>query len=152
MLDWTPPPISARRAGRLLWLGVITVVLVTACASAMGDSYCSIAWGGKLSSEADPAVAAAVLAGTDEGLSDAERAMAAWARRLASDPNGTTSADVDRLRSVGFTDPRIFAITAFVALRIAFSTVNDALGAAPDEELRAGAPVEVLDVVAWGRR
>jgi hypothetical protein len=32
MLDWTPPPISARRAGRLLWLGVITVVLVTALA------------------------------------------------------------------------------------------------------------------------
>jgi N-acetylneuraminic acid mutarotase len=32
MLDWTPPPISTRRAGRLLWLGVITVVLVTALA------------------------------------------------------------------------------------------------------------------------
>jgi N-acetylneuraminic acid mutarotase len=32
MLDWTPTPISARRAGRLLWLGVITVVLVTALA------------------------------------------------------------------------------------------------------------------------
>ena len=33
MLDWTPPPISTRRAGRLLWLGVITVVLVTAFAA-----------------------------------------------------------------------------------------------------------------------
>ena len=33
MLDWTPTPISARRAGRLLWLGVITVVLVTALAA-----------------------------------------------------------------------------------------------------------------------
>jgi hypothetical protein len=32
MLDWAPTPISARRAGRLLWLGVITVVLVTALA------------------------------------------------------------------------------------------------------------------------
>jgi N-acetylneuraminic acid mutarotase len=32
MLDWTPTPISARRAGRLLWLGVITVVFVTALA------------------------------------------------------------------------------------------------------------------------
>jgi hypothetical protein len=32
MLDWTATPISARRAGRLLWLGVITVVLVTALA------------------------------------------------------------------------------------------------------------------------
>ena len=33
MLDWTPPPISTRRAGRLLWLGVITVVLITAFAA-----------------------------------------------------------------------------------------------------------------------
>ena len=32
MLNWTPTPISARRAGRLLWLGGITVVLVTALA------------------------------------------------------------------------------------------------------------------------
>src|SRR5688500_7035898 len=33
MLDWTPPPISTRRAGRFRWLGVITVVLVTAFAA-----------------------------------------------------------------------------------------------------------------------
>jgi hypothetical protein len=32
MLDWTPTPISARRAGRLLWLAIITVVLITALA------------------------------------------------------------------------------------------------------------------------
>ena len=33
MLDWTPTPISARRARRFLWRGVITVVLVTALAA-----------------------------------------------------------------------------------------------------------------------
>jgi N-acetylneuraminic acid mutarotase len=33
MLDWTPTPISARRAGRLLWVAIITVVLVTAFAA-----------------------------------------------------------------------------------------------------------------------
>jgi N-acetylneuraminic acid mutarotase len=33
MLDGTPTPISARRAGRLLWLGVITMVLITAFAA-----------------------------------------------------------------------------------------------------------------------
>jgi hypothetical protein len=33
MLDWTPTPISARRARRLLWRGVITAVLVTALAA-----------------------------------------------------------------------------------------------------------------------
>jgi N-acetylneuraminic acid mutarotase len=33
MLNRTPTPISTRRAGRLLWLGVITVVLLTAFAA-----------------------------------------------------------------------------------------------------------------------
>lgn len=33
MLDWTPTPISARRAGQLLGLGVVTVVLITAFAT-----------------------------------------------------------------------------------------------------------------------
>jgi len=33
MLNWTPTPISTRRAGRFLWLGVITVVLITAFAA-----------------------------------------------------------------------------------------------------------------------
>jgi uncharacterized peroxidase-related enzyme len=126
-------------------------ILVTACASTMGDSYCSLAWGGKLASESDPALAAAVLTGTDEGLTEAERAMAAWARKIAADPNGTTAGDVQGLRDAGLDDGRIFAITAFVALRQAFSTVNDALGAEPDDQLRGGAPPEVRAAVTWGR-
>lgn len=43
------------------------------------------------------------------------------------------------------------AITVFVALRIAFSTVNDALGASPDAALRSTAPKAVLDAVTFGR-
>jgi hypothetical protein len=39
-------------------------ILVTAAASALGDSYCSLAWGGKLGQASDPALAAAVLAAT----------------------------------------------------------------------------------------
>jgi uncharacterized peroxidase-related enzyme len=126
-------------------------VLVAACASTMGDSYCSLAWGGKLASETDPALAAAVLSGADEGLTGSERAMAAWARKVAADPNGTTAADVQELRDAGLDDARIFAVTAFVALRQAFSTVNDALGAVPDDELRDAAPPEVRAAVTWGR-
>ncbi len=55
------------------------------------------------------------------------------------------------LREAGFDDARIFAITLFVALRIAFSTVNDALGALPDRALGAAAPSEVRDAVGYGR-
>src|SRR5450432_1697799 len=40
-------------------------ILVTAAASALGDSYCSLAWGGKLGKVSDAGVAAGVLDGSD---------------------------------------------------------------------------------------
>jgi alkylhydroperoxidase family enzyme len=126
-------------------------ILVAACASTLGDSYCSLAWGSKLAGVSDPEFAAAVLRGGDEPLRDDERALASWARKVASDPNHTTAPDVDILRSAGFSDPQIFAVTAFVALRIAFSTVNDALGVGPDAALQATAPRAVIDAVGFGR-
>jgi hypothetical protein len=38
-----------------------------------------------------------------------------------------------------------------VALRIAFSTVNDALGAQPDAGMHATVPPDVRDAVTFGR-
>jgi uncharacterized peroxidase-related enzyme len=126
-------------------------ILVTAAASALGDSYCSLAWGGKLSKASDAAVAAGVLTGSGEGLTDQEKAMAAWARKVARDPNATTPADVQMLRDAGLDDGQIFAITAFVALRLAFSTINDSLGAQPDGQLADSLPQEVREAVTYGR-
>ena len=60
-----------------------------------------------------------MLAGPDGELSDQEKAMAAWARKIVKDPNSTTPADVQALRDAGLSDDAIFAITAFVALRLA---------------------------------
>ena len=68
---FTPSGLTFRQRG----------ILVTAAASALGDSYCSLAWGGKLGKASDAAVAAGVLNGSDAGLTDQERAMAAWAGR-----------------------------------------------------------------------
>lgn len=126
-------------------------ILVTACASTLGDSYCSLAWGEKLAKASDAETAAGVLRGDDSRLTDRERAMAGWARKVARDPNGTTADDVDDLRDAGFEEDEIFAITVFVALRLAFSTVNDALGVNPDAVLRTKAPEQVRDVVSFGR-
>jgi uncharacterized peroxidase-related enzyme len=126
-------------------------VLVTATASTVGDAYCSLAWGCKLADAADAPTAAGVLAGTDTGLTDRERALARWARRVAADPNATTASDVQPLREAGFGDDEVFAITVYVAMRIAFSTINDALGARPDVEYRTKAPGAVLDAVTYGR-
>jgi uncharacterized peroxidase-related enzyme len=139
---------SARTAG-------LTVrqrgVLVTACASALGDSYCALAWGTRLAGEAGGDAAAGVVRGADHALDPTERALARWARRVTRDPNGTGPADVQRLRDAGFDDAQILAITAFVALRIAFSTVNDALGAAPDPALADAAPPPLREAVTFGR-
>ncbi len=74
-----------------------------------------------------------------------------WARKVTADPNATGAADVQDLRDAGYDDTRILAITVFVALRIAFSTVNDAFGARPDEQMRASTPAAVLDAVTFGR-
>ncbi|HET6292602.1 MAG TPA: hypothetical protein VFG33_04490 [Kribbella sp.] len=126
-------------------------ILVAACASAFGDSYCSLAWGSKLAAATSEETAAAVLRGADDGLTPAEQAMAVWARKVARDPNGTSGSDVSALREAGWTDEQIFAITVFVALRVAFSTVNDALGARPDAAYRSLAPAAVLEAVTFGR-
>lgn len=126
-------------------------ILVAATASAIDDSYCSLAWGGKLSNETDAATAAAVIEGTDEGLTDAEAALAGWARKVSLGANSTTQKDVDRLRAAGLTEAQIFGATVFVALRIGYAKVNEALGAVPDGELRGFSPPEVVRAVDFGR-
>ncbi|MDQ1424623.1 MAG: hypothetical protein QOD72_2121 [Acidimicrobiaceae bacterium] len=126
-------------------------ILVAAGASAMGDAYCSLAWGTKLAGEAGDDLAGAVLRGEDDSLDQSEQALARWARQVAADPNAIGGLDVEALRDAGYDDQQIFAITVFVALRIAFSTVNDALGARPDRALRDSAPEPVRAAVTYGR-
>ena len=138
---FTPSGLTFRQRG----------ILVTAAASAHGDSYCSLAWGGKLGKASDAAVAAGVLNGSDTGLTGQEKAIAAWARKVATDPNATTPADIQALRDAGFDDGQIFAITSFVALRLAFSTINDALGTQPDAQLALSVPPQVREAVTYGR-
>jgi uncharacterized peroxidase-related enzyme len=126
-------------------------ILIAACAAAFGDSYCALVWGGKLAKASDVSTAVGVLRGLDAGLSVGERAMARWARAVAWDPNAVRTADVEELREAGFSDAQIFSITVFVALRLAFATVNDALGVRPDAGLRHTLPAPVLDAVTLGR-
>jgi uncharacterized peroxidase-related enzyme len=126
-------------------------ILVTACASTVGDSYCSLSWGTKLASKSDAETAAGILRGVDDRLTVEERAMAHWARKVAGDPNRIEPADVQAMRDAGYSDAQIFGITAYVALRMAFSTVNDALGARPDAAFRSSAPAKVLEAVDYGR-
>src|SRR5437773_1289650 len=84
---FTPSGLNFRQRG----------ILVPAAAAALGDSYCSLAWGGKLGKASDAAVAAGALSGSDAGLTDEEKAMTAWAREIARAPNATTPAGIQAL-------------------------------------------------------
>jgi uncharacterized peroxidase-related enzyme len=127
-------------------------ILVCATAANVGDSYCALAWGTRLASETDPTTAAEVLQRKEaSALTGRERALAVWAGQVVREPNAITAQDVDRLRGAGITDEEIFNATVFIAFRLAFSIVNDALGACPDGPLAAGAPAAVRDAVSYGR-
>lgn len=127
-------------------------ILITAMASKMGDSYCSLAWGSRLAEATDPATAAATVVGQrSESMTVRDVALASWARKLAADPSSTNQDDIDDLRRVGLSDRQIAAATAYVALRVAFSTFNAGLGAAPDLEKAQAAPAEVVDAITFGR-
>jgi uncharacterized peroxidase-related enzyme len=127
-------------------------VIVCATAAALGDSYCALAWGKTLVQEAGDNVAAAVIGNTGlAALPARDAALAAWVRKVVTQPNDTTAADVQALRDAGFNDREVFEVTAFAAFRIAFSTVNDALGIRPDWQLAQALAPEVRARVDFGR-
>jgi uncharacterized peroxidase-related enzyme len=127
-------------------------ILNTAAAASREDSYCSLAWGPRLAALTDDETAADVIAARpSSALSKREAALADWARVVARAPNATTAADVERLRAAGIDDREIFEATAFVALRVAFTVINGALGASPDLALVEAAPEPIRTAVDYGR-
>ena len=121
-------------------------------AANLSDAYCALAWGTTLASESSPMTAAAVLKSEESPeLTARERAFAAWARKVVEAPNAITAEDIDELRAAGITEQEIFDATVFIAFRLAFSTVNDALGARPDRQLAEEVPTAVRDAVVYGR-
>jgi uncharacterized peroxidase-related enzyme len=128
-------------------------VLISAAVSGAADSYCSLAWGTTLSRESDEQVAAGVVSGQlPEELGRREVALVNWARQVTRDPLATTAEDAEELRAAGFTDREVFGITALIAFRVAFSSINAAVGSQPDLQLSEAAPPQVREAaVAFGR-
>jgi uncharacterized peroxidase-related enzyme len=127
-------------------------VLNSTTASRLGDSYCAIAWGSRLAELTDATTAAALLRRDETPeLSERERALVSWASAVVEHPSNTTQTDVDALRAAGLSDRDVVDATLLVAFRLAFGTVNDALGARPDRQLAEAAPQAVLSSVTYGR-
>jgi alkylhydroperoxidase family enzyme len=155
---WRPDLFKSFVDLRLALMGSTTLtdreqaIVVTATVSEFRDSYCSLAWGSKLAKLAGAETAGGVVAGDVPGeLSKREAALCAWCRAVVRDPMTTTPEQVSGLREAGFDDREIFEATLLLSLRLAFSTVNDALGAQPDRQLADAVPAPVREAVTFGR-
>ena len=121
-------------------LPVRTYELATlAAARALRSSYCSLAHGSVLAEKVfDPPTVTAIAANAPEApLTPAERAMMAFAEKVAVSADRITASDVDVLRSHGYGEEEIFDIAAAAAARCFFSKLLDALGAQPDARFNA---------------
>ncbi|MFS3130837.1 carboxymuconolactone decarboxylase family protein [Nocardioides sp. Bht2] len=114
-------------------------LIVLASSAARESKYCVLAWQRKFPGLLEPASIAGIVDGVAPiaGLEASEQALVTWVRLCVERPTATRHEDVEILRAAGYSDRQIFAVTVFAALRMAFATVNDALGAEPDDELRA---------------
>jgi uncharacterized peroxidase-related enzyme len=133
--------------------------LVTfAAAHALRNSACALAHGKKLTDFFDKDdVVGFVDSDSSEALTDAEKAMMRFARKVADDASRITAGDVGVLRRHGFTDAEIFDIVATAAGRAFFTKILDALGVEPDSRfmkidadfrkpLTVGRPIDCRDV------
>lgn len=126
-------------------------VLDVSTAAARQSSYCALAKGSGLAGLTDTESAAAVVAGSVDGLDPRTAALANWAKQVAMRPSNASREDLQPLRDLGLSDQEIFDATMTVALRVMFSTVNDALGAQPDAQLAQRVPAAVRAAVRYGR-
>lgn len=120
---------SAREAGLSIAERGAAII---AAALVVGDTYCPLAWGEKLGRATTPELSASVLHGNHDLLDERSRVIVEWARTVAAGEL-TTAAHIDRLRDVGFTKAEVVHLTQFVALRVAFTRINGALGAFPEQ-------------------
>lgn len=108
--------------------------LVTfAAAHELRNTACALAHGKALTRFFDADEVRAMAAGAEVSeLSDAERAMMAFSRKIARDAASVTPADIDTLRAAGLSDAEIFDVVATAAGRAFFTKVLDALGVLGD--------------------
>ncbi|SDJ59333.1 peroxidase-related enzyme [Billgrantia gudaonensis] len=137
MASWAGLLASIRRHVEPRRFELVTL----AAAAALGNSYCALAHGRALAELVDATTVQAIAEAREAtSLSAAERAVVAFARKVAVDAASVEQVDIDRLRGHGLTDAEIFDIVAVAAARAFFTKVLDGLGAEPDAAFAAMAP------------
>ncbi len=103
-----------------------------AAAAALRSSYCALAHGKVLADEFLSAAEVARLVTDPSGLSPQDRAVMAYAHKVALHAHQVGQEDIDELRALGLTDAEIFDVACAAAMRCFFSKVLDATGTLPD--------------------
>lgn len=123
-----------------------------AAAAALRSSYCTLAHGRVLAERFLSAEAVIQLvADRDAAPLDAtERAVVAFAEKIALHADHVSQDDIDELRALGLVDEEIFDVVLAAAARCFFSKALDATGTAPDAAFRRLEP-DLVEVLTVGR-
>jgi uncharacterized peroxidase-related enzyme len=133
-------------------------LITFAAAHALRNSACALAHGKALTAFFDEdEVLELAGEGSSEALTDAEKAMMHFARKVAGDASKITAGDVGVLRKHGFSEAEIFDIAATAAGRAFFTKILDALGVEADSKflqidetfrkpLTVGRPIDCREV------
>ena len=124
-----------------------------AAARAMRSTYCTAAHSKFLRDVCgDEATMLAIAADPHGGsLGQTDRAVVAFAGKVATDAAAVSEEDIGALRAVGLSDNDITDIVFAVAARCFFATVLDGVGVNADHQLGAGFDPEVADQLTVGR-
>ena len=114
-------------------LPVRTYELATlAAARAIRSSYCSLAHGSVLADKVFDAPTVTAIMKDGGPLQPRERAMMAFAEKVAVSADRITEADVESLRAHGYRDEEIFDVAATAAARCFVAKLVDSLGVQAD--------------------
>ena len=127
-----------------------------AAARELRSTYCSIAhtWMLRDQVEAHDTDELAEIwrdAGNADALDDTDRAVMAYAAKVARDASTITQADVDELRRHGLSDQDVLNVALAASERCFFAKVIDAVGAQADGELARRMGSEIAELTTVGR-
>lgn len=104
-----------------------------AAAFELKNTACSLAHGQQLARLInDDSVQALANGEFTDSITDAEKAVTLFSRKVARDASSVNQQDVDSLKQHGFSDAEIFDIATTVAGRSFLTRILDALGVQPD--------------------
>lgn len=122
-----------------------------AAAHALRHTACALAHGKALAEfVGEDAVCALARGERAEPLTEAELAIAMFARKVALDAASITGEDLDALRAQGLLDAEIFDAAAAAAGRAFFTKLLDALGTEPEATLN-GLSAALKETLVGGR-